>query len=212
MQLLITSAASSRSQGLAVALRAAHTVRLTDRVHVDSEVEFARCSLDHDFATNLLVRGMEAIIHVAEPLPGDNEIGQIDFLTRCTYNLLWAAAEEGVRRVIYLSSLALLEQYDPAYLITEQWRPRPTTAAPLLAKHLGESVCREFAREHKLEVVVLRLGQVVEADLAQAISQALTAVLGPWSVFHIRAELPQSRFSIERAKTRLGYSPTGPVE
>ncbi|MEZ4619784.1 MAG: hypothetical protein R2867_30360 [Caldilineaceae bacterium] len=37
----------------------------------------------------------------------------------------------------------------------------PTTAAPLLAKHLGESTCREAYGECKLEVVSLRLGNII---------------------------------------------------
>ena len=90
-------------------------------------------------------------------------------------------------------------------------------------KHLGESVCREFAREHKLSVVVLRLGQVVRTedvagqpfnpmwvaaqDVAQAVSQALTADLGVWTVCHIQAESPNARFPITQAKRVLGYNP-----
>ena len=224
MRLLITSAGSQIAQGLATALAPEHELRLTDRATFDNETEFVRCPLEHDFSTNLLVRQMEAIIHVAEPLPDDSHTQHLDYLTRGTYNLLWAAVAEGVRRVIYLSTLELMGRYDEAYLVNERWRPQPTTAPELLAKHLGESVCREFAREHKLEVVVLRLGRVVQAeavagqpfdplwvderDVAQAVTLALTADVGRWSVFHIQAESPQTRFPVDIAKQRLDYKPT----
>src|SRR5262245_21777246 len=99
MRILITSAASPLAQGLATALRAEYHVRLTERVQVAGEGEFVRCSLDHDLSTNLLVQGMDAIIHVAEPLPQESESQQVDYLTRGSYNLLWAAAAEGVQRV-----------------------------------------------------------------------------------------------------------------
>jgi nucleoside-diphosphate-sugar epimerase len=225
MRILITSAASQIAQWLAVALRQEHHLRLTERVHIDGDDEFVRCPLDHDFSTNLLVQGMEAIIHVAEPLSGDTAEQQLDYLTRGTYNLLWAAAAEEVRRVVYLSTLELMSHYDESFIITERWRPRPTTSPWLLSKHLGESVCREFAREHELKVVVLRLGQVVQAeavageafnpmwvdqrDVAQAVTQALVAdIERSWSIFHIQADSPQARFPVAQAKRLLGYNPT----
>jgi uronate dehydrogenase len=224
MHILITSAASQIAQWLAAALQQEHHVRLTEQIQIGSGAEFARCSLDHDFSTNLLVRGMDAIIHVAEPLPEDTAEQQLDYLTRKTYNLLLAAAAEGVERVVYLSTLELMSQYDEAFIVTERWRPRPTTAPALLARHLGESVCREFAREHKLKVVVLRLGQVVQAeavaqepfnptwvderDVIHAVVQALTTDIKNWSVFHIQAGSPRARFPVNNAKRALGYNPT----
>src|SRR5262245_49154535 len=104
MHILITSAASPLSQGLAGALGQEHQLRLTELVQVEVAGELVRCPLEHDFSTNLLVRGMEAIIHVAEPLPEASEAEQIDYLTRGTYNLLLAATAEGVQRVIFLST------------------------------------------------------------------------------------------------------------
>jgi len=224
MQLLITSAASPLTAALADTLRSEHSVRLTERTPLPNVAGFALSPLGPDLSTNLLVRDMNAIIHVAEPLPTDNEFQQIDYLTRCTYNLCMAAAAEGVKRLVYLSTLELMTAYDPNYLVTERWKPQPPTHAPTLAKHLGEYTCREFAREHKLNVVVLRLGKVVRAetvagqpvdplwvderDVAQAVSLALTAELPRWSVFHIGADSPESRFSVAAAKRSLNYVPS----
>jgi hypothetical protein len=163
-------------------------------------------------------------------LPGDNESQQIDYLTRCTYNLLWAASEEGVKRAVFLSTLELMTAYDESYLVSESWRPLPSTDSLVLAKHLGEFTCREFAREHKLSVVVLRLGKVVRADdvrgkafdpmwveerdVASAVGGALSAKLadsasgvGRWAVFHIQHESPKARFGADSAKRALGFKP-----
>lgn len=223
MRLLITSAASPLAQGLAGALSRTHRVRLTERVHVESEHEFVQCGLGHDASTNLLVRGLDAIVHVAEPLPDETENQQIDYLTRCTYNLVHAAAEEGVPRLVFLSTLELMTAYDENFTVGERWRPRPTSEPPTLTKHLGEFVCREFAREHKISAVVLRLGQVVrlaevagqpidplwvdERDVVQAVAQALTAETGRWSIYHIQADSPQARFAIGKAKQDLDFQP-----
>lgn len=223
MQLLLTSAASSTARSLAETLRGEHSLRLTERVPVAGITDFALSPLGPDLSTNLLVRGMDAIVHVAEPLPTDGELQQIDYLTRCTYNLCLAAAAEGVKRLVYLSTLDLMTAYDPNYLVNERWKPKPPTHAPTLAKHLGEFTCREFAREHKLAVVVLRLGKVVRAeavagqpvdplwvderDVAQAVKLALTAELPRWAIFHIGADSSHARFSVATVKRALNYEP-----
>jgi nucleoside-diphosphate-sugar epimerase len=223
MHLLITSAAAPLAHALTESLREEHTLRLTERAPIAGRTDFALSALGPDLATNLLVRGMDALVHVAEPFPTDNAVAQIDYLTRCTYNLCLAAAAERVKRLIYLSTLDLMTAYDAHYLVNERWKPRPSTHAPVLAKHLGEFTCREFAREHKLAVVVLRLGKVVRAeevaghpvdplwvderDVAQAVSLALTADLPRWAIFHIGADSSQARFSVATAKRMLSYAP-----
>ena len=55
--------------------------------------------------------------------------------------------EEGVPRLVYLSSLSQVNRYDAALAVTEQWRPKPSSSKSDLCFHLGEFVCREFARE-----------------------------------------------------------------
>ena len=223
MRILITSAAAPLAQQLATALHNEHEIRLTERSFVPDLPTLAVSALNHDLSTNLLVRGLDAIVHVAEPLPTDNEIEQIDYLTRCTYNLYLAAVAEGVKRVVFLSTLDLMTPYAENYTVGERWRPLPTAATPVLTKHLGEFVSREFAREHKLDVVVLRLGKVAhtetvanqpfnplwvdERDVAQAVNRALTMDARLLSTFHIQSASPQARFSIDSAKNLLGYAP-----
>lgn len=223
MNILVTSAAAPLAQTLAEGLRADHTVRLTERIGVKGIADLAVSPFGPDFSTNLLVRGMDAIVHVAAPLPSDNELQQIDYLTRCTYNLCLAAAAEGVKRLVYLNTLAVMTGYDPNYLVGEFWRPQPTTQADMLAKHLGEAICREFAREFKLEVVSLRLGEIVkseavsvqpdpmwldERDALQAITLALTTPLPRrWAVYHIQHKADNARFPIRLAEQQLNFNP-----
>ncbi|MCB0121742.1 MAG: NAD(P)-dependent oxidoreductase [Caldilineaceae bacterium] len=223
MNLLITSAASPLAQRIADGLRPNHTVRLTERMTVTGLADLAISPLGSDFSTNLLVRGVEAIVHVAEPLSTDSDHQRIDYLTRCTYNLCMAAAAEGVKRLVYLNTLDVMAAYEPDYLVGESWRPRPTPAAPLLAKHLGEATCREFAREFKLEVVSLRLGTVIPLeddnddmypmwldarDAVQVVDLALTKpLIRRWSVFHIQHKADNARFPISHAEQELGFAP-----
>ena len=228
MKLLITSAANPLAQFLGQQLAANHTVRFSERAPVDLPpvlaetpfaVEFAHSPLGHDMGTNLLVRNMDAIIHVAEPLVTDNEYNKIDILTRCTYNLLTAAAEEGVSRLLLISTLGLMADYDPAYRVSERWRPRPNTDPYVLSKHLAEFTAREFAREQKVNVTVLRLGQIVYPDaaattpgalpsvaaaiVAQAVENVLAAAAERWAIYHIGNESTHPHFTMSKAKAKV---------
>jgi nucleoside-diphosphate-sugar epimerase len=199
-------------------------LRLTDRVMASLPGEYVFSPLEHDASTNLLVRGMDALVVAGEALPGEAAASYLDAMTRRLYNLLWAAYQEQVTRVAYLSTLELMAAYGPEYIVTERWRPRPIPEPHLLGKHLGEYVCREFAREHKLTVVVLRLGTVVSAsevagqsvdamwldqkDLGAAVSGALTAPLPHWNVIHVQGKQLGARFPVGDAERLIGYAPT----
>ncbi len=229
-KVLVTSAHSELARVIAADRRGDYQVRLTAPVHVEAPYEFIKSALNHDEPTNLAVRGVNAIVHVAEPLPDVGHVEGIDYRTRGTYNLLGAAVKEDVQRVVYVSSLRMMSGYDESCQVDEDWRPLPTPASGGLSNYLGEFTCREFAREGKLDVIVLRLGNVVSAealeeetsnsawtdprDVAQAVSCALTklladrtAIRGHWSVFHVLSHSPSSRFPIRKARRILGYHP-----
>ena len=213
MRVLITSGATSLAQALARDLSPQHDLTLTDLVDVKTEFDFVRCELGHDGETESLVDGMDAIVHVAE-LTDDrrSDEREIDFQTRCTYNLMVAAREKNVRHVVYLSSLSLFETCDPNWNVTEQWAPRPSTDAAPLGKYLGEFTCREFAREHSVRVTCLRLGEVggdgdaalSVKDAVRAIASALTKEGPMWRVLHVQSEVENARFPIDQAKEALG--------
>jgi nucleoside-diphosphate-sugar epimerase len=221
--ILITSGSSRLAQSLAAGLKDQYAIRLTERAPMRTEHEFVECALGHDSQTNTVVRGVEAIVHVAEPLPNESAEQQVDHLTRGTYNLLWAASEENVPRVVFLSTLEVMTGHNPRFTVSETWRPRPSVEPYVLSKHLGEFTSREFARESKLNIVTLRLGKVVQADavkgqpfdplwvddrdVGHAVSRALAARLNKWQVFHIQADSPRARFSVRRAQKSLGYQP-----
>ncbi len=230
MNVLITGGAGNLSQELAAYLSKDHQIRLTEIVDVQTNFEFVKSDLGHDEKTNELVRGMDAIIHMAELPPSasdDSERLQMDFLTRCTYNLMWAAMEEGVKKAIYTSTLKLFHKYDEDLTVNENWKPLPSTDPYILGKHLGEFICKEFARTADIDIICLILGKVVREDevrgepfdstwveikdAVHAFDCALNADLpkfnSEWSVFHIQAESPSSRFCVARAKGSIGYNP-----
>lgn len=213
MKLLITSAGTPLAQALAADLSREHEVTLTDLVDVETDVAFVCCELGHEGETESLVDGMDAIVHLAELPDGlRNDEREVDFHTRCTYNLMFGAREKKVGHVVYISSLSLFAACDPNWNVTEQWAPRPTTDAAPLAKYLGEFTCREFAREHSVRVTCLRFGDVGgEGDTALTVEDAVTAIRsalsndGPmWRVLHVQSEIENARFPIGQAREALG--------
>ncbi len=208
MKVLVTSGASALSQRLADSISSEHSVLLTDCVDIVTQHDFTRSDLDHSSATNDLVRGVDVIVHPGESDPAADASSQLDYQMRCTYNLLRAAVEEKVPRFVYLSSLQLMDLYDEKMAVTERWKTRPTTEPPSLCYHLGEMVCREFAREHGVSVVILRLGDLTDDaapdpstsalyfdDAANAVSKALDAELSGWlDIFHVQSDVPNARY------------------
>ncbi|MEX1018891.1 MAG: NAD(P)-dependent oxidoreductase [Litorilinea sp.] len=220
MRILITSGASELAQQLATQLAPNHQVRLTDRSPATTEFEFAVAALGHDASTRLLLQDCDALLLLHQQgRTGESEYDLIDMATRGVYNLLHAAVEAGVRRVVCISTLGLMDAYAPEMTVSERWRPRPTTAPAVLAAYLTEATCREFAREHKLDVTVLRIGTLVAddaeltpaganlrgQDLAHGVALALAACTRPWVVYHLQSQVDGARFSTAKAQEELGY-------
>lgn len=224
MNVLITSCGSALGETLANGLGVPFFVRLTERPGGSNNGSVVLSPLGHDASTDLLVQGMDAIVHVVEPLPDETPDSYLDYATRLTYNLLWAARTQGVKRVVLISSLALMATYDDVLDVTERWRPRPTTETTVMAKYLAEHVVREFAREGTLKVVTLRVGHLVHPrrvpegeidplwlrsdDYAAVVRRALLADLPAWSVFHVQSRFPGARFDTGDAEKVLGISST----
>lgn len=228
MKILITSAGCELARRVADTTAESNTIRLTELLHIDTNYDFVQSELGHDESTNELVKGIDTIVHIAQTPPElraqakEPENFEIDFQTRCTYNLLIAATAEGVKHFIYASTLRLFEQHGEDWTVKENWRPRPHTEGEVLAKHLGEFTCREFALEGKIKITCLRLGTIVtteeaanseinsmwlEIDDAVAAFQGAIDAPSNWGIFHVQSEFPDSRFDIGNAKGHLKFNP-----
>lgn len=223
MNILLTGAGTDLGRALTAGLAADHQLRLTDRRPLESEREFVQSDLGHDESTDRLVAGVEAIVH--QPGPGVREAdgpAWIDACTRCTYNLLLAAAEADVKQVVLLSTLDLFLPYDEDMTVGETWRPRPSCEPRVMGLHLSEFVAKEFVHQRALDILVLRLGHVVEADdagqpfdpmwvasadVVRAVRAALERDGARSQILHLQAESPRARFGIARIKQALDFSP-----
>jgi len=225
---LITSAHTRLAPILAAGLGKQYRPVLTAAQEIRTEHEWRRGDPLDETTTADLVRGIGAIVHLAEPPASASTAAQVDVRTRATYNLLQAAAAAGVTRAIYISSLDVMQGHGERFAVTEDWRPEPTTAAGAMSHWLGECTCREFARQGSISIVALRFGRLVgeeeaggkpadrpwlaESDAVQAVRLSLdylrkrTSPADRWTVFHILAA-GCPRFPISKAERLLGYRP-----
>ena len=218
--ILITAADSALGRALCDRLAVTH------RVHSAAWAE----PLEADAATDRLVSGVEALVHLA-PIHAAQEIDAdtlVDYATRRSYNLLQALAAAGPKRVVYVSTLRLFEDYPPHFAVTENWRSRPASDQPgVLASHLGEFVVKEFARDALIEAIALRIGFPLVAggragmsdasgaataleDAVDGVERALRAGLRQWQTVHLQSPVPSARFLMQRAARLLGF-PDGDV-
>ena len=132
-----------------------------------------------------VVQGAGALVHALPFEPpeagGDAQAGAelLDQIARGTYVVVSAACEAGIKRLVLISQMALLQDYPDDYILSPDWRPLPRAEADSLAPYTAELVCREIARTGKIEVVCLRLGSLDAeggtraADAVEAVAAAL---------------------------------------
>lgn len=131
-----------------------------------------------------LLKGAQTVVHAQ---PYDAPLGAgieaegelLDLVARSTYVLVKGACEAGIRRMVLISQLSLVEAYPAAYEVGPEWEPRPRPEGLALAPYMAELICREIARLGKIEVICLRLGGLDApegtsgVDALKAVEQAL---------------------------------------
>ncbi len=238
MRVLITPAAAPLARDVAAELGGRHQLRLFDTVPLEPTegVEVVRGELTDAEAVWRAVRGVDAVIHTGESpeLPAskrpEDQHALLDWATRGTHVLLNAGVDAGVKRFVYGSTLEIFAAYPEDVYISELYKPLPPPDMPVMARYLGELVCREFARDFPITATALRLGRLVleeevagqppnymwldRRDAARALVLALARdrsadmrFTARWAVFHIGADLPNPRYLIDTAVRSIGYAP-----
>lgn len=165
----------------------------TDRVPADSpDFKFVLGDLLNDGMVSELVRGADAVVHMgAIPGPRSSEpIETFDNNVSSTFNVMMAAAEHGVRRIVFSSSaFGMGWAYDPTafvplYLPLDEDHPMMPFETYGLSKQIGEDIGAMLARSTDISVVSLRFTNIpndeVRAEFplpAPTVTDPLTLVM-----------------------------------
>jgi UDP-glucose 4-epimerase len=169
MRVLITGGAGFIGSHLAVALQKRAAVRIVDNLRTGDRrrlegrnVDFVQASVLDTAALRSAMSGADVVFHLAAMVgvqeSMDNPRGCIETNVIGTFNVLEAAADAGVPKLVFASSAAIYGGEPPV--------PTPETASPspkspyAMSKLDGEYLCEMFLREERLKTVTLRFFNV----------------------------------------------------
>lgn len=175
-------------------------------------------------------RGCQAIVHAGAI--AHDEAGTPDEIVATnvqgTWHVLSAAAEQGVERVIYVSSGQVFGfaegEGTPAYLPVDDDHPLRASRPYGMSKRLAEEMCEIWSARTSIPTVVLRPVLILDDDTLAGVGTAdiefgafvhvddvATAVLSSLSAdvpVHIRMTLcGPGPFDTQRAHQALGWEP-----
>ena len=161
----ITGGSGAVGRTIAQSLADSVDVTSVDVVPAPKSLRWREADVTCADAVRSALEGHDAIVHLAALLqPEDPEEEMIRVNVLGTWNVLHAARELGIRRVVMVSSetvsgvvnITNVPQSKPDYLPIDErhpLRPRETYAT---SKQLGEVMAESFARRGDIEIVVLR--------------------------------------------------------
>jgi nucleoside-diphosphate-sugar epimerase len=134
-----------------------------------ADVRHVEASITDFAALRRAFAGQDAIVHLAAIPNPRSAPADVTFHTNVqgTWNVLQAAEEAGVRRVVVASSDAALglhynpPGYGPQYLPIDEDHPLRPVEFYSLSKEVTEAICRSYANRGKLEVLAIRPTHIV---------------------------------------------------
>lgn len=212
-------------------LRESHNIRVLDRVPPrDPSLEFVEGSVlsSEDLAAGM--DGMDAVLYLAmgKDPQGSNQQVQCsyDVNVQGVHHALEAAANAGIRRVVYTSTLSIYGGVGRPGRLQSEEEVGDSQDVYGFTKRLGEEVCEFFSRSRNLSCIVLRLmgpraqedwenepqsavyGLTGASDLSRAFDAALTCEHEGFAPIFIAGDPTERVCGLARAREILGWMPT----
>ena len=243
MRVLITGGLGWLGKALTEVVSQHHTVRVFDlesaeapRQELDFNGEVMFGSVTDYEAVQSAVEGQDAVIHAAVAstvLRGLYKTGDpvpVDVNVRGTYNVLEASRRAGVARVIQIAAAEPHVDHPEGTFVSRDTAYSGAGSIYDLTKRLQEEVCRWFVHLYRLDIISLRLGDILDLergmnkhgeeafqqamadeswvhryDVGLACVRALEIPHRGYDVFHlVGAPSARKRFDVARAESVLG--------
>jgi len=231
MNVLILGGAGMLGPYVVPVLAPRYNLRVTD-IHAppfEFEGEFRRVDISDPEQVMAAAADMDAIINLSV-LRHDRRLA-FDVNTRGCYNMMRAAVEHGIRRVIntgphFTVAGRTYEQFD--YQISPDIPPQPGTHLYAITKSLGQEICQIFSEQHDVVVQTylfyhFRDPAEIEPGMRHApfaiswqnsaeifplgLDIDLDALPSKCEVFYVFTDMPHGRFVNDKAKRILGFEP-----
>jgi len=232
MRILVTGAAGYVGRRVARELSAAHEVRGGDLRPPPNAPACLRLDVTRFDEVLEATRGCDAVVHLAVASGHEGEYEEpafnqlrFDVNVKGTWNVLEAARQTGVRRVVFTSSLMVVWGYPPPEWVAGDAPPRPV-GTYAVTKQLGEVMCRHYAEQHGVSTVCLRISKPIDpddpawrgkrvrpqwlafGDLTRAYRLAVERADIGFEIVTLVGDTSRRRWDLGRAETVLGYCPT----
>jgi nucleoside-diphosphate-sugar epimerase len=249
MNVLITGAGGFVGKAVVEVFKDRHHLRLFDQTQIPIEAphESVAGNIADIHQVMEAMEGIEGVVNLAianegygseTELPNDRPM---DVSVKGTFNILETARRHTVRRIVHMSSGAVVTGYGrETYIYADI--PHKFTGLYPLTKHLQEQLCRAYAQAYGMSIICLRPWSVVDGrermtkgyggkpgaplkkesynfglicryDLAEACDLALKMEDAHFEVFHTMPTAEgRKSFDQDRTEQALGWKPVHDFE
>jgi len=200
--------------------------RNMDRLKITGDHEVMEIDVAELDACQEACRGIDTVVHLAADASPEADFydSLLENNIKGVYNIFQAAKDQGCKRVIFASSVRVIDGYP----LDEQAHPE-SPVKPLnmyaASKCFGEAVAHYFAAAHQLSSIVIRIGSfadnsvgtdpdsrtlstfVSRRDLCQLIVRSVEIHDVQFAIVHGISNNRFKRMSLTSTKEILGYSP-----
>jgi NAD+ dependent glucose-6-phosphate dehydrogenase len=230
VNVLLTGAAGRIGQALLPAFQQRYNLRALDRQPVPGDPRAVTADLTDLPALKTAMTDIEVVVHLAAT---PNEQPFLDQLVPNNivgvHNIFQAAVENGVRRVVFASTVQTVLGYKNQRVeVTDPVRPSSIYGA---TKVFGEALGRFYHDQHNLEVLCARLGAfqpydnlpriaqkewfaqlwLSPRDAIQFFTRAIEAQNISFGVVFVTSKTASEFFNLGAARDLLGYEPQDDV-
>jgi nucleoside-diphosphate-sugar epimerase len=238
-KILITGASGYLAQFIIDRLHGEYQLTLTDLVEPDralADTTFIKADVTNPAEIEAVCAGQDAVVHLVALVRGRSDKPAslfADVMVKGTWNVAEACVQQGVQKLVNISSISACHPAPEAklpYEVGDDFTFGKGDLYYALAKYLGEQIGAAYHQAHGLDVIHVRPGVIAgdgqnpgpsapdvvtdpwfvyvdPRDVAQCVARAIETQKVRYGSYNAVAGRADSRFSWKQAEDDLGYSP-----